>query len=304
MKRIWMSAFLVSTLAFSASALGCDKKEGAEAAAEGDGAAAPAEGEEGAEKAAEGEGDKAAEAKPEEKAAEAKAEEKPAAEKPAAVAAAPAAAPEVAKPAAPEATPVPPGSTHPDLMDPTKATEQAPAHYKVKFETTRGDFVVEVDRSWSPLGADRFYNLVKVGFFEGTAFFRVIKGFMAQIGIHGDPRVAAVWRDARIPDDPMGKQSNARGYLSFATAGPGTRTSQFFVNFSDNSRLDQMGFTPFGKIDDEGMKVIDALYGGYGEGAPRGRGPDQGRMQGEGNEYLAKDFPMLDYVKTAKLVTE
>lgn len=300
MKGIWMSAFLVSTFAFSASALGCDKKSGAEAAAEGDGAAVAVAVGEGAEKAAEGEkakADKAPEKAADTKAADKKAEAKPA-EKPAA------AAPEVAKPAAPQATPVPPGSTHPDLMDPTKATAQAPAQYKVKFETTRGDFVVDVDRSWSPLGADRFYNLVKVGFFDGTAFFRVIKGFMAQIGIHGDPRVAAVWRDARIADDPIGKQSNARGYLSFATAGPGTRTSQFFVNFSDNSNLDQMGFTPFGKVDAEGMKVVDALYGGYGEGAPRGRGPDQGRMQGEGNEYLAKDFPMLDYVKTAKLVTE
>ncbi|MCB9729798.1 MAG: peptidylprolyl isomerase [Deltaproteobacteria bacterium] len=189
-------------------------------------------------------------------------------------------------------------------MDPTKATAKAPDTYKVKFETTKGDFTIDVDRSWSPLGADRFYNLVKVGFFDGTAFFRVIKGFMAQIGIHGDPRVAAVWKDARIQDDPGGKQSNARGYVSFATAGPNTRTTQFFINFADNGRLDQMGFTPFGKIDAEGMQVVDALYAGYGEGAPRGRGPDQGRMQSQGNEYLAKDFPMLDYVKTAKVVGE
>src|SRR5437899_1085703 len=131
-------------------------------------------------------------------------------------------------------------------------------------------------------------------------FFRVITGFMAQFGIHGDPQVAAVWRDARIPDDPV-RQHNTRGMVSFATAGPGTRTTQLFINYGDNSRLDGMGFSPFGRVV-EGMDVVERFHAGYGEGAPSGRGPDQSRFQAEGNAYLKQGFPELDYVTRATIV--
>jgi peptidyl-prolyl cis-trans isomerase A (cyclophilin A) len=186
------------------------------------------------------------------------------------------------------------------LLDPSKLTDKAPAKYKVKFSTTKGDFVVEVHRDWAPQGADRFYNLVKNGFFDGTKFFRVVKGFMVQWGIHGDPAVNAAWREARIKDDPV-KESNRRGYITFATAGPDTRTTQVFINFVDNGRLDSMGFAPFGKIV-SGQNVVDSLYSEYGEGAPGGAGPSQARMQDEGNTYLERDFPKLDAIKTAKIV--
>jgi peptidyl-prolyl cis-trans isomerase A (cyclophilin A) len=186
------------------------------------------------------------------------------------------------------------------LLDPSKLTEQAPASFKVLFKTTKGDVTLEVNRDWSPLGADRFYNLVKNGYFTDVAFFRVIGGFMAQFGIHGDPAVSAAWRTARIQDDQV-KQSNKRGYISYAMAGPNTRTTQLFINFGDNSQLDSMGFSPFGKVV-SGMEVVDAVYNGYGEGAPNGRGPDQGRVQMQGNAYLKADFPKLDYIKSASLL--
>jgi peptidyl-prolyl cis-trans isomerase A (cyclophilin A) len=186
--------------------------------------------------------------------------------------------------------------------DPAKATATAPAVYKAKFVTTKGDFTVEVHRDWAPHGADRFYNLVKSGFFTDTAFFRVIKGFMVQFGIHGDPAVAAKWRNAQIPDDPSGKQSNTRGMVTFATAGPNTRTSQLFINYGNNGNLDGQGFAPIGKVIGDGMKVVDAIEGMYGEGAPGGRGPAQGRIQMEGNKYLKADFPKLDYIKSASIV--
>lgn len=186
------------------------------------------------------------------------------------------------------------------LLAPEKATEKAPDGFKVRFKTTKGDFVVAVTRAWSPLGADRFFNAVKVGYYDDVAFFRAISGFMVQFGINGSPEVNAKWREARIQDDPAAGQSNSKGMLSFAMAGPNTRTTQLFINYGDNSRLDSMGFTPFGKVV-EGMEVVDGLYQGYGEGAPRGAGPDQGRVQSEGNAYLKKDFPKLDYVKTASI---
>jgi peptidyl-prolyl cis-trans isomerase A (cyclophilin A) len=186
------------------------------------------------------------------------------------------------------------------LKDPIKLTEKAPATFKVKFETTKGDFVVEVTREWAPNGADRFYNLVKNGWYDDVRFFRVIEGFMAQFGISGDPALNTVWREAKIADDPV-KQSNKRGYVTYAMAGPNTRTTQLFINFADrNSMLDNQGFSPFGRVI-EGMDVVDKLYNGYGEGAPRGKGPDQMRLQTEGNAYLVKDFPNLDYVKTARI---
>ena len=190
------------------------------------------------------------------------------------------------------------------LANPASAAlrERAPATYRARFETSKGDVVIEVHRDWAPLGADRFYNLVKNGYFDGVRFFRVIPGFMAQFGIHGDPPVAAAWRDATIPDDPV-RQHNTRGTVSFATAGPGTRTTQLFINFGDNSRLDGAGFSPLGQVV-EGMDVVDRLYGGYGEGAPGGRGPDQSTIQAQGNAYLERGFPELDYVKRAGIVTQ
>jgi len=191
-------------------------------------------------------------------------------------------------------------ATASDFTDPAKLTEKSPESFKVKFETTKGTFTVEATRSLSPNGADRFYNLARSGYFKDIAFFRVIPGFMCQFGIHGDPKVSAAWRKAQIPDDAV-KGSNTRGAITFATAGPNTRTTQLFISFGDNSRLDNTGFSPFGKVT-EGMDVVDKLNGEYGEGAPRGRGPDQSRVQAEGNAYLKKDFPNLDYIKSATVV--
>lgn len=186
------------------------------------------------------------------------------------------------------------------LMNPADLKEQAPATYKAQFDTSAGMFVVEVHRDWAPFGADRFYNLVKRGFYDDVRFFRVIPGFMAQFGINGDPSIMNVWRAARISDDPV-KQSNKKGSLTFATGGPNTRTTQLFINLVDNNFLDKSGFAPFGEVV-SGMDVVSKIYNGYGEGAPSGKGPDQGRTQMEGNKYLATDFPKLDYIKTATIM--
>src|SRR5512140_587192 len=180
------------------------------------------------------------------------------------------------------------------LLKPAELNEKAPETFKVKFVTTKGDFVVEATRAWAPNGVDRFYNLVKNGFYDDVRFFRVISGFMVQFGIHGDPRISAPWREAQLKDDPV-KQSNKRGYITYAMAGPNTRTSQVFINFGDNASLDSQGFSPFGRVV-TGMEVVDKRNAEYGEGAPRGRGPDQGRIQMEGNAYLNKEFGKLDYV--------
>ena len=187
----------------------------------------------------------------------------------------------------------------PDLSNPAALVEQAPASYKVRFDTSKGSFVIQVNRAWAPHGADRFYNLIKHGFYDNVRFFRVISGFMVQFGINGDPQVSARWREANIPDDPV-KTSNKRGMITFATAGPNTRTTQVFINFGDNSQLDGMGFAPFGQVV-SGMDVVDGINAEYGEGAPRGRGPEQGRLQMEGNAYLAQSFPRMDYVKKATI---
>jgi peptidyl-prolyl cis-trans isomerase A (cyclophilin A) len=186
------------------------------------------------------------------------------------------------------------------LGNPAALKEQAPPVYKVEFDTSKGSFVVEVHRDWAPNGADRFYNLVKNGFYDNTRFFRVLEGFMAQFGVNGDPKVSTVWREARIKDDPV-KVSNKRTFVTFATAGPNTRTTQVFISYGDNSNLDSQGFAPFGQVV-SGMKVVDSLYNGYGEGVPRGRGPDQARVQSEGNAYLGSAFPNLDYIKKATIV--
>jgi len=196
---------------------------------------------------------------------------------------------------APAATPLP------ARLDPAHATAQAPDTFRVRFETTKGPFVIEVTRAWAPRGADRFYNLVKVGYYDDVAFFRVIDGFMVQFGIHGDPAANLAWREAPIPDDPV-TQSNKRGMVTYAMAGPDSRTTQLFINFKDNTNLDSQGFAPFGAVV-EGLSVVDSLYSGYGEGAPRGKGPEQGRAQAEGNAYLRASFPKMDFIKTARLVT-
>ena len=188
-----------------------------------------------------------------------------------------------------------------NLTDPSRLAEKSPESFKAQFDTTKGKFTVEVTRALSPNGVDRFYNLVRAGFFKDIAFFRVIPGFMCQFGIHGDPKVAAAWRTATIPDDPV-KSGNDRGAITFAKTGaPNSRSTQFFINFKDNRNLDAMGFASFGKVI-EGMDVVDKINGEYGEGAPRGRGPDQGRIQSEGNAYLTKDFPNLDYIKAVTIV--
>ena len=176
---------------------------------------------------------------------------------------------------------------------------KAPDRYSVELDTTKGPIVIDVRREWSPAGADRFYELVQSGYYTDVAFFRVIGCFMAQVGSSGDPAVNAAWRTRTIPDDPV-RASNTRGTVTFATSGPNSRTTQFFINFADNSRLDGMGFSPFGKVRD--MAPVDALYDGYGEGAPGGRGPSQGRMQSEGNAYLKASFPKLDYIEGAKII--
>src|SRR5437762_7934809 len=190
-------------------------------------------------------------------------------------------------------------ATNAVLKNPSALKEMAPAQFKVNFDTSAGVFEVEVHRDWAPNGADRFYNLVKNGFFDNARFFRVISGFMVQFGLNGDPAISAVWRDARIPRDPV-KEGNKRGNITFAMQGgpngPDTRTTQMFINFGDNSQLDSSGFAAFGKVT-KGMDVVDKIYSGYGEGAPSGRGPEQGRVQAEGNAYLTKDFPKMDYIK-------
>jgi peptidyl-prolyl cis-trans isomerase A (cyclophilin A) len=185
------------------------------------------------------------------------------------------------------------------LMNPAALKEQAPPVYRVDVDTSKGPFVIEVHRDWAPNGADRFYNLVKNGFYDNARFFRVIEGFMVQFGVNGDPKVSAVWKEARIKDDPA-RISNKRSFVTFATAGPNTRTTQVFISYGDNSNLDSQGFTPFGQVV-SGMKVVDAMYSGYGEGAPRGLGPDQSKLQAEGNAYLASKFGNLDYIKKATI---
>jgi peptidyl-prolyl cis-trans isomerase A (cyclophilin A) len=188
----------------------------------------------------------------------------------------------------------------PTLKDPATLTADAPEKYSVKFETSQGDFVVEVHRDWAPRGAVRFYNLVKNGYYDDNRFFRVLPGFMAQFGISGDPEINKVWRNARIIDDAR-KQTNERGYVSYAAGGPNTRTTQVFINMKDNPQLDQANLVPFGRVT-SGLNVLDKLFTGYGDGpSQHGKGPDQAKIQTEGNAYLTKDFPKLDYIKKATI---
>jgi peptidyl-prolyl cis-trans isomerase A (cyclophilin A) len=188
----------------------------------------------------------------------------------------------------------------PALLQPATLTAKAPAEYEVKFVTTAGDFTIKVTRAWAPNGADRFYNLVRHHFYDGAAFFRVLPGFMAQFGISAYPEVSKVWDTANIKDDPI-VQSNHRGFVSFATAGPNTRTTQVFINYGNNEALDKSGFSAFAVVSG-GMEVVDKLYNGYGEGAPDGHGPNQGLITSRGRAYLEKSFPKLDSIRSATLV--
>lgn len=171
--------------------------------------------------------------------------------------------------------------------------------FYVVFDTSKGPFIVEVNPAWSPQGAARFRELVELKYYDECRYFRVLSGFMAQVGISGDPALNAKWREARIPDDPV-HVSNTRGRVTFATGGPNTRTTQIFFNYGDNSMLNAQGFSPFGEVI-SGMDIVDSLHSGYGEGFPQGNGPDQGEVQDRGNEYLNSKFPKLDYIKTARV---
>ena len=187
----------------------------------------------------------------------------------------------------------------PSLLEPGKHTRTAPATYRVEMSTSEGPVVIEVQRAWAPLGADRFYNLVRAGFYDGTRFFRVLPGFVVQFGLNGDPAVTAAWREQKFPDDSV-RTSNRAGTVTFATSGRNSRTTQVFINLADNPRLDAMGFAPFGTVI-SGMDVLNKLHSGYGEGAPMGRGPSQDRIVAEGNAYLVKEFPLLDHVVKAEI---
>ena len=180
------------------------------------------------------------------------------------------------------------------LMKPAGLKERAPNVFKARFDTTAGIFIIEVHADWAPRGADRFYNLVKNGYYDGCRFFRVVPGFVVQFGINGDAAIQRNWTDATIPDDKV-TQGNTRGFVTFAKSSePNSRTTQLFINFADNSRLNRQGFAPFGKVT-MGMEVVDKIFSGYGEK------PDQDRIEKEGNAYLTKNFPKLDYIKKATI---
>jgi peptidyl-prolyl cis-trans isomerase A (cyclophilin A) len=182
----------------------------------------------------------------------------------------------------------------PNLLNPSTLKAKAPEVYKVKMTTTKGDVIIQVNRGWAPMGADRFYNLIRGGYYKDAAFFRVIPGFVAQFGIAARPDVTAAWEKARLIDDRV-IQSNKRGTIVFATAGPNTRTTQIFINYRDNTPLDRDGFAPFGEVT-EGMDVVDKFFSGYGEA------PDQGRITAIGKPYLDKNFPNLDRIVTAVIL--
>lgn len=225
-------------------------------------------------------GEEPAEAPPEETAAA------PASEEPAAEEAAP---PEVAEGESAAA----PAPTRRALMDPAALNEQAPEKFAVRFDTSRGVFRVEVTRTWAPRGADRFYNLVKNGFYDDCRFFRVVPGFVVQFGMNGDPAVQGMWMEQRIDDDPV-TRSNRVGTVTFATSGANSRTTQLFINLGANQGLDGQGFAPFGEVA-EGMDVVQSIYSGYGQT------PEQSMIAAQGNAYLNRQFPNLDYIRTAKV---
>jgi peptidyl-prolyl cis-trans isomerase A (cyclophilin A) len=203
--------------------------------------------------------------------------------------------PAAKKPAATSTTRTSQMSTDSALLQPASLNEKAPDVYEVKFTTTRGDFVIKVTRAWAPNGADRFYNLVKYHFYTDASFFRVLPGFVVQFGLSANPAVSRVWQSATIKDDKV-TQSNKKGSVTFATAGPNTRTTQLFINLGNNAPLDGQGFSPFGQVT-EGMDVVQKIYSGYGES------PDQGQITAKGKAYLDQNFPKLDSIKTAVIVT-
>jgi peptidyl-prolyl cis-trans isomerase A (cyclophilin A) len=205
------------------------------------------------------------------------------------------AAPATTAPATAKTTPFDPA-----LLQPASLRAKAPDTYEVKFVTTAGDFGIKVTRAWAPNGADRFYNLVRHHFYDGAAFFRVLPGFMAQFGLSAYPEVSKAWEQANLKDDPV-SQSNHRGFITYAMAGPNTRTTQVFINYGNNERLDHDGFAAFGMVTD-GMDVVDKLYSGYGEGAPDGKGPRQDLIGARGRAYLEQSFSKLDTIKSATLV--
>jgi len=180
------------------------------------------------------------------------------------------------------------------LKTPAQLNETAPPTYKAVFDTSAGKFVITVHRDWAPKGADRFYNLVKNGYFDDTRFFRVVPNFMVQFGINGDPAIQSNWANANLTDDPSGKQSNKKGYVTFAHRGKDSRTTQVFINFKDNGFLDAQGFPPFGEVT-TGFDIVQKINDQYGEK------PNQGMIQSQGNAYLNKEFPKLDYVKKATI---
>src|SRR6266851_4357878 len=184
------------------------------------------------------------------------------------------------------------------LLRPALLKAKAPEQYQVKFVTTRGEFTLTVTRAWAPLGSDRFYNLVKHHFYDNASVFRVVPSFVAQFGISAYPAVTMAWKGTDIQDDPV-TQSNKKGYITFATAGPNTRTTQVFIDLQDNARLDRMGFAPFGVVEGDGMKVVEMFYDQYGDNA----GPDQPKIEKEGKLYLDKGWPKLDTIKSATLLT-
>ena len=196
---------------------------------------------------------------------------------------------------------VDPSSNLTALLNPNKAAEPAPDKFRVRFVTSRGDFVIEAYKSWAPLGAERFYNLAKLNFYADTAFYRVLDRFVAHFGIHGNHEVSAAWRENSIRDDPPAKHSNERGTVSFAANGPNSRSTELFINLGANQKFDKAGFLPIGKVV-EGMSVVDALNKEYGEGPPNGSGPEAARLQLDGASYLKKNFPRLDTVKSVSLL--
>ena len=185
------------------------------------------------------------------------------------------------------------------LLRPSRFTETAPASYRVRLETSEGDVVIEVHRGWAPLGADRFYNLVRGGFYDDARVYRVVDGFMAQFGLNGDPYVNQAWKTQYLVDDPVA-QSNTRGRVAFAKGGVHTRTTELFISYKDNSALDAEGFAPIGEVV-EGMDVVDSFHSAYGDGPPRGEGPYQAMAQARGNDYLDAEFPELTRIVRASL---
>ena len=207
--------------------------------------------------------------------------------------------PKGSAPTAPVETASPAGANAASLRSPDSPDPRAPDRFTVRFDTTQGEVLVDIYREWAPRGVDRLHRLVTAGFYTDVACYRVLPGFVVQFGIHPEPSVNALWREAVFPDDPVVSE-NARGTLTFASAGAGSRTTQLFFNLGDNTRLDAMGFSPLGRVRD--LDAVDAMYAGYGEGAPMGSGPDQTRAGSAGSAYFHREFPELDWIRSATVM--